>query len=80
MLSKIKGKDITEKIQFLKDKGIIERDKEDTKENIIKTNKKVRDVLAHRLDVNPDASYTISLLGDCVNIMKIYEKFIQFKN
>jgi hypothetical protein len=70
----IDGKNITDKIKTLVDEDIIDADKEIITKLIIKTDKKVRNALVHNISYHPDTAEALSLLGDCVSVMKIYAK------
>lgn len=70
---------IEEKIKFLTDNNIIKKEHSDQKLKIMKYIKKARDFLVHDLNISPDASEAISLLGDCLNILKIKKDIDNFK-
>jgi len=74
ILSKIEGKTDEEKIRFLQDRNIIEKDREDVKEFIIKASKKARNFFSHDIKIFADPSDTIGLLGDGVKLLKIWAK------
>jgi hypothetical protein len=74
ILNKIKGENINQKIKTLIDSGAIKKDDDKTKEQIIKANKKSRNYLNHRIDTFAEPSDALSLLGDCVTLLKIFEK------
>ncbi len=75
----ISGNSITEKMKTLADNNIIDADIEIVTNLIIKAQKKVRNALDHTISYSPDSSEAISLLGDCVSVMKIYTKAINYK-
>ena len=75
----IAGNSITEKMKTLADNNIIETDVDIVTTLIIKAQKKVRNALDHTISYSPDTSEAISLLGDCVSVMKIYTKAINYK-
>jgi len=65
---------IDEKIKFLREKDIIGKGQSDKKLNIVKYVKKARDFLVHDIKRFPDASESMALLGDCLDILKILKK------
>ena len=67
----IKKGSAEKKIEFLTDNNIIKKEQKDQKLRTIKYIKKARDFLVHDLNISPDASDAISLLGDCLDILKI---------
>lgn len=73
----IEGDSITEKMKTLADNNIIDTDIEIVTNLIIKAQKKVRNALDHTISYSPDTSEAVSLLGDCVSIMKIYIKALK---
>lgn len=73
------GNNITDKMKTLVDNNIIDSDLEIVTNLIIKAQKKVRNALDHTISYLPDASEALSLLGDCVSVMKIYTKAINYK-
>ena len=62
---------VEDKIEFLRRKGIIGKKERDKKLNIVKYVKKARDFLVHDIKRFPDASESMALLGDCLDILKI---------
>ncbi len=75
----IKKGSAEEKIEFLINNNIIKKEQKDQKLRTIKYIKRARDFLVHDLNVSPDASDAISLLGDCLDILKIKKRFDSFK-
>ncbi|MFW9876886.1 MAG: hypothetical protein ACFFG0_27650 [Candidatus Thorarchaeota archaeon] len=63
-----------DKVKFLRQKGIINKDERDKKLNIVKYVKKARDYLVHDIKRLPEASESMALLGDCIDILKILKK------
>jgi hypothetical protein len=74
IIDKISGKNIDEKIKTLIDSSVLKKDDDKTKEQIIKASKKSRNYLTHRIDTFAEPSDAMSLLGDCITLLKIYEK------
>ncbi|MGA2573934.1 MAG: hypothetical protein ABSF36_07055 [Candidatus Methanomethylicaceae archaeon] len=74
IFAQIEGENIEAKISFLEKKNLLEKDRGDVKQSMIKANKKVRDFLSHRIDILADPSDASSLLGDCLKILRIYSK------
>jgi hypothetical protein len=74
----IEGNNITEKMKTLSDNKIIDTDIDILTTLIIKAQKKVRNALDHTISYSPDTSESISLLGDCVSVLKIYAKAINY--
>lgn len=75
----IKKGSIEEKIKFLIDGNIINKEQKDQKLRTIKYIKKARNFLVHDLNVSPDASDSMTLLGDCLDILKIKKDVNSFK-
>lgn len=73
ILDRIEGKNIEEKIKFLQDNNIIVkgREGEEAKTFIIKASKKARNVFTHTIETFANASDSLSLLGDCIKLLKI---------
>lgn len=65
---------VKDKIEFLRKKDIIGKKEQDKKLNIVKYVKKARDFLVHDIKRFPDASESMALLGDCLDILKILKK------
>ena len=74
VLDRIDGKEINDKIATLIAIGAMKEDRDDVNQSILKANKKVRNFLTHRIDTLADASDALSLLGDCIKILKLYTK------
>ena len=72
-INQINGNNINEKIKTLIESGALEKDDDKTKEQIIKVSKKSRNYLNHRIDTFAEPSEALSLLGDCVTLLKIFE-------
>lgn len=70
MLQCIPGKTIDEKIAFLKEKGIITKDKEDVVNFIIKTDKETRNIASHNILAFPTSADAISLIADCIKLLE----------
>jgi len=70
----IPGNELEEKIDFLSKNKIITTDDKELKQQIIKAIRLTRDFLNHRIDTFAEPSDALSLLGDCIKILKIYEK------
>ena len=75
ILSKIPGKRIEDKIEFLRDNGILPKDREDLKEFILKAEKKQRDYLSHDIHVFPKVSDALGMLSDALKLIdEIYSR------
>ena len=75
----IKKGSTEEKIKFLIDNNIIDKEQKDQKLRTVKYIKKARDFLVHDLNVSPEASDAVSLLGDCLDVLKIKREVDSFK-
>ncbi len=75
----IKKGSAEKKIEFLTDNNIIKKEQKDQQLITIKYIKRARDFLVHDLNVSPDASDAISLLGDCLGILKIKKDVDSYK-
>jgi hypothetical protein len=74
ILDQIEGKDINEKIKNLRDKAIIgkvEKRKADEEEFIIKAEKKARNIFSHEIKNFVNPSESLSMLGDCVRLLRM---------
>jgi hypothetical protein len=69
VLDAVKGENIEAKIKYLNGKNIIQR--EDEKVFIIKACKKARNVFSHDIKFFAAPSDALSLLGDCIKLLKI---------
>jgi len=74
ILDKFDGERTDEKIEFLISKGIMDKERNDVKEAIIKASRKARIFLSHRIDTFVESSDALALLGDCVKLLGIYKK------
>lgn len=68
-----KSKD-EKRINYLVEKGLIDKKDRSQKTRIFKYVTNARNFLVHDIKVFPDASDSMSLLGDCVDILKILTK------
>jgi hypothetical protein len=61
------------KIQYLREQNILNKgDKGKTEEEfVIKANKKARNIFSHDIQIFANPSESISLLGDCVRLLRI---------
>jgi hypothetical protein len=86
MLSQMKsfnnlnGENIEQKLNYLIKVGALEGDPDNIRMQIIKTDKIARNIFSHRIDIDAEASDTLSLLSGCIFLMKIYGKAIQINN
>jgi hypothetical protein len=73
VFDQIEGNDIEAKVSFLQDQNIVQKGKEgeDDKAFVLKASKKARNVFSHEIKVFPNPSDSISLLGDCVKLLRI---------
>ena len=65
-LNQIPKKSDEEKVKFLREKGIIEKDRKDVHESIIKASRRARNFFSHDIKVFPTPSEALSLLGDAI--------------
>jgi len=75
----IKKGSTEKKIEFLIDNNIIKKEQKDQKLRTIKYIKRARDFLVHDLNISPNASDAVSLLGDCLDILKVKKDVDSFK-
>jgi len=75
----IKKGSAEKKIEFLTDNNIIKKEQKDQQLRTIKYIKRARNFLVHDLNVSPDASDAISLLGDSLGILKIKKDVDSYK-
>ena len=76
-LNQIHGKSDEEKVKFLREKGIIEKERKDVHESIIKANRKARNFFSHDIRVFPTPSEALSLLSDAIGILGIVAKVLK---
>ena len=76
-LGQIPGKSDEEKVKFLREKGIIEKERKDVHESIIKANRKARNFFSHDIRVFPTPSEALSLLSDAIGILGIVAKVLK---
>jgi hypothetical protein len=72
VIGQIEGEEIDAKVAFLVNKGILKAGQGMPREAILRADRKARNILAHRIDTFADASDANSLLGDCLQVLKIY--------
>lgn len=75
ILDQIPGKDIEDKIETLREKGVINKERKDIRESVIKAARMARDFSVHNIEIMPQSPDALSLLGDAVNILKLYIQF-----
>lgn len=73
VLSQIPGEAITDKFQTLVSLKAVDP-KDDVKQAILKSDKVSRNFFAHRIDTFAGSSDALSMLGDCVKLLRIYSK------
>jgi len=78
-LNQIPGKSDEEKVNFLHEKGIIEKGRKDIHESIIKAGRLARNVFSHDIKVFPTLSDAHSLLGEAFKILEIVSKVLKEK-
>ena len=76
-LGQIPGGSDEEKVKFLREKGIIEKDRKDVHESIIKASRRARNFFSHNIKVFPRPSEAHSLLGDAIGILEIVSKVLK---
>ena len=74
-LDKIRGESAEDKVQFLREKGIIgEGNGRDVHESLIKANSMARNLFSYDITAFPSSSDALSLLGDAVAILEIVSR------
>ena len=76
-LNQIPGKSDEEKVNFLHEKGIIEKGRKDIHESIIKAGRLARNVFSHDIKVFPTLSEAHSLLGEAFRILEIVSNILK---
>jgi hypothetical protein len=73
IFDQINGQSLENKIHFLKERNILKGDKGKTEEEefIMKANKKARNIFSHDIKVFANPSESISLLGDCIRLLRL---------
>lgn len=74
ILEQLEGETDLDKVGSLIEKGIIPRKRKDVSESILKACRKARNYSSHDIKIFPQASDSISLLGDCIGL---FHYFIQ---
>ena len=64
-------------MRFLREKGIIEKDRKDVHESIIKASRRARNFFSHDIKVFPTPSEALSLLGDAIGILEKASKVLR---
>lgn len=70
-LNQIRGESAEKKAQFLREKGIIEEDRNDVYESIINADKRARDLYSYDITMFPSSSDALLLLSDGIEILEI---------
>ena len=78
-LNQIPGKSDEEKVNFLHEKGIIEKGRKDIHESTIKAGRLARNVFSHDIKVFPTLSEAHSLLGEAIGILEKVSKVLKEK-
>jgi hypothetical protein len=78
-VNQIPGKSDEEKVNFLREEGIIEKGRKDIHESIIKAGRLARNVFSHDIKVFPTPSEAHSLLGDAIGILERVSKVLKEK-
>ncbi|HEC93192.1 MAG TPA: hypothetical protein ENI51_09405 [Candidatus Atribacteria bacterium] len=76
-LNQIPGQSDEEKVKFLREKGIIAKDRKDVHESIIKASRRARNFFSHDIKVFPTPSEALSLLGDAIGILEKASKVLR---
>jgi hypothetical protein len=74
VLNKIPGKEMDDKIKTLIEKEVINKERKDVIELVMKAAKKARNFFSHNIEIMPSPSDALSLLGDTVNLLELYIK------
>ena len=61
----------------MREKGIIEKDRKDVHESIIKASRRARNFFSHDIKVFPTPSEALSLLGDAIGILEKASKVLR---
>lgn len=77
VFDQISGKTIQEKIETLKNKGLVEEKGEVPPEYIMKADKKARNYFSHDINAFPDGSETIELLIICKRLLELLKSYLQ---
>ena len=67
----ITGKNDEEKVQYLVDNGIIQKDRKDEQKQLMSSMRLSRNFLSHRIDIFPDPGNVLMLIGGAVTLSKI---------
>ncbi len=70
-LNQIRGESAEKKAQFLRDKGLIEKDKKDVYESILNADKRARELYSYDITMFPSSSDALLLLDDAIEILEI---------
>ncbi|HUV79773.1 MAG TPA: hypothetical protein VMW40_02960 [Candidatus Bathyarchaeia archaeon] len=70
-LNQIRGESAEKKVQFLREKGIIEKGGKEVYESILNADRKARNLFSFDLSVFPSSSDALLLLGDAIEILEI---------
>jgi hypothetical protein len=73
-LDKLKGNDIEEQIQSIRSKIKFDKKRQDVRDleqNLIKSSKFARNLLSHNIQAIPEPEESLSLLSNCISLIKI---------
>jgi hypothetical protein len=79
-MNNLQGENIEQKLNYLIKINALDGDPDNIRMQVIKTDKNARNIFAHRIDTDAEASDALSLLSGCIFLMKIYSKAIQINN
>lgn len=79
-LNQIRGESAEKKAQFLRDKGLIEKDKKDVYESILNADKRARDLYSYDITMFPSSSDALLLLDDAIEILEIVSNVLNAEN
>ena len=70
-LNQIRGESAEKKVQFLREKGIIEEGGKEVYESILNADRRARNLFSFDLSIFPSSSDALLLLGDAIEILEI---------
>jgi hypothetical protein len=73
-MQNIQGKNYEEKTEFLMAKNVIEKNRKELSDRLLRSAKLARDRFAHDISVFAESTDAVVLIGDAIEILKLYSK------
>ena len=80
ILDQFPGENFKEKINSLREKGLIQEKGEISQEYVMKADKKARNYFSHNIKAFPDSSESLEILAISVRMLKLFKEYISKQN